>query len=42
LKVLGPNLDPQFPGCMSDQPERARVLLRQCYEKAFDAFWKLA
>ncbi|CAM9712328.1 unnamed protein product [Scytosiphon promiscuus] len=42
IQVLGPNLDPQFPGCMSDQPERARFLLRQCYEKAFDTFWKLA
>lgn len=27
---------------MSDEPERARLLLRQCYDKALDTFWELA
>ncbi|CAM9128689.1 unnamed protein product [Hapterophycus canaliculatus] len=42
IQVLGPNLDSRFPGCLSDEPERARLLLRQCYDKAFDTFWEMA
>ncbi|CAM9127374.1 unnamed protein product [Ectocarpus fasciculatus] len=42
IQVLGPNLDPRFPECLSSEPDRARNLLRECYDKSLDIFWKLA
>ncbi|CAN0507601.1 unnamed protein product, partial [Ectocarpus sp. 8 AP-2014] len=41
VQVLGPNLDPRFPECLANEPERARYLLRECYDKSLDSFWKL-
>ncbi|CBN74191.1 FHA-HIT protein [Ectocarpus siliculosus] len=41
IQVLGPNLDPRFPECLANEPDRARYLLRQCYDKTLDSFWKL-
>lgn len=41
-QVLGPNLDPRFPDCLVDDPDRARSLLRQCYDNALSSFWELA
>lgn len=40
VQVLGPNLEPRFPECLANEPDRARYLLRQCYDKSLDSFWK--
>ncbi|CAN0084040.1 unnamed protein product, partial [Ectocarpus sp. 4 AP-2014] len=42
IQVLGPNLDPRFPECLANEPDRAHYLLRQCYDKSLDSFWRLA
>ncbi|CAM9459835.1 unnamed protein product [Pylaiella littoralis] len=42
IQVLSPNLDPRFPGCLADEPDRALDLLRQCYDNALAIFWELA
>ncbi|CAB1108398.1 unnamed protein product [Ectocarpus sp. CCAP 1310/34] len=41
IQVLGPNLDPRFAECLANEPDRARYLLRECYDKSLDSFWKL-
>ncbi|CAN0411320.1 unnamed protein product [Ectocarpus sp. 12 AP-2014] len=41
IQVLGPNLDPRFPECLANEPDRARYLPRECYDKSLDSFWKL-
>ncbi|CAM9459764.1 unnamed protein product [Pylaiella littoralis] len=42
IQVLGPNLDPRFPDCLTEEPDRARNLLRQCYDKTLAIFWEQA